>query len=85
MSRVQINYASGGTYRGEMKHGRITGKGEFVSCLGERCATSLEGGKGGRQFVRSLPQWVEQRLKRFFFGMHDRPVGPPLANVWSIY
>lgn len=32
----QIKYASGGTYKGEMKHGRITGKGEFVSCLGER-------------------------------------------------
>lgn len=40
--QTQIQFASGGTYRGEMKHGRITGKGEFVSCLGERCPHYVE-------------------------------------------
>ncbi|CBN76999.1 MORN domain repeat containing protein [Ectocarpus siliculosus] len=42
---VEINYASGGTYRGEMKHGRITGKGEFVSCLGERYSGDFMNGR----------------------------------------
>ncbi|CAM9669143.1 unnamed protein product [Scytosiphon promiscuus] len=42
---VEIKYASGGTYRGEMQHGRITGKGEFVSCLGERYSGDFVDGR----------------------------------------
>eukprot|EP00904_Undaria_pinnatifida_P007369 jgi/Undpi1/3762/HiC_scaffold_16.g07131.m1 len=42
---VEIQYGSGGCYKGEMKNGRITGKGEFVSCLGERYSGDFVDGR----------------------------------------
>ncbi|CAN0074684.1 unnamed protein product [Ascophyllum nodosum] len=84
---VEIRFASGATYKGEMNQGRITGKGDFVSCLGERKSGDFVDGElhGEGSVVNVLGQtwdgqWRDGEMEGK--GRHSAPEAGEFVGDW---